>query len=209
MKVKVLPVGLLIENCYIVYNEDSKNCIIIDPGDEAEKISDFIEKQKCKPLGIILTHGHFDHIGAVKELQDKYDIKCFASESEREIINDGYKNLSIKYSDEPIEFIPEVLFNDGDEVVLEDIKFTVILTPGHTLGGASLYFKDEGFIMTGDTLFKNTVGRTDLPTSSFEDLMNSVNKKLMKLNDDIVVYPGHGSRTTIGIERRENSYVNS
>lgn len=209
MKVKVLVVGPMRENCYVVYKEDSKNCVVIDPGEEAEKIFKFIDDQGLKPLAIILTHGHFDHIGAVEILREKYSIHCLSSSIEADLINDNHKNLSIEYLNKSIEFSPDITFEDGEEVVLEDIKFKAILTPGHTSGGASIYFYEDGFIMTGDTLFKHTVGRTDLPTSSFEDLMDSVNYKLMSLDDDVVVYPGHGGRTTIGNERRENRYVNN
>jgi len=199
MKIKILSLGQLKTNCYILYND--KNCIVIDPADDSNFISDVIEKLSIKPIAIIATHGHFDHNLAAGELQLIYKIPYYINKKDLFLlkqINQSAKHWLKINSDiflpEKIEFIDE---NSILKLDAEIIK--VISTPGHTPGSICLKTKNE--IFTGDTLFKNDIGRYDFSYSSREQIKDSI-CKLMKLSNDLVVYPGHGAETTIENEKK-------
>lgn len=187
MKIHVLVVGPIETNCYIVEDEAGREAVIIDPGGEAEKIIGFLEKHPLKIRAIVITHGHFDHIGANQELKNKLKIPILMHESDL---------FGLAMGDSPP---PDRFLKDKDGFEVGGLKFEVIHNPGHTPGGISLYCKKEKVLFSGDTLFAGDYGRTDLPYSSEEDMAVSL-KKLLKLPPDTKVYPGHGRPTTIGAE---------
>ncbi|WP_313128436.1 MBL fold metallo-hydrolase [Anaerocolumna sp.] len=206
MKIKTYVLGPVMTNCYFAINEDTKETIIIDPADKAEVLIQNINREGLKPVAIFLTHGHFDHILAVSEIVERFQIPIYASEEEKELLETPSMNLSVSLG-KNIALTPTDLLNDKDVIKLAGAEITVIHTPGHTSGGVCYLFKENKFLFSGDTLFEGTVGRADLPTGNLNTLLDSLNRKLMTLPDDITVFPGHGESTTIGHERNTNPYV--
>lgn len=171
MKIDIVKVGYLQENCYIL--EKNNTCIIVDPGADLEKIEERLNKRKL--LGILITHNHFDHIGAVEGLKEKYDVKVF-----------DINNLS------------EGIHNIGN------FDFEVIYTPGHSKDSITYYFRNDNIMFVGDFIFKEDIGRCDLPTGNSNEMYNSIIK--IKAYDDATIYPGHGEVTTLSYERKNNPY---
>ena len=187
-------------NVYLVYDEETKEAFIVDPGYEFPKIYDDIQTFGLKPMCILLTHGHGDHTGGIGLLKKTYpDIKLIASAKERKFLY----NRSFSLGKGGIRADIEV--SDGDELEIGNIKLKFISTPGHTPGGMCILMDD--ILFSGDTLFRMSVGRTDLPGGDEKTLLSSVKEKLMILPDETVVLPGHMEETTIGIERRYNPFV--
>jgi len=205
---KKLVVGPFAANCYIVGSELTKEGVIIDPGDEARHILKKVKDLQLDIKVIVLTHGHIDHVGGVKEVKE-------ATGAEVAIHTDDAKSISgqegrlismlVSGLSYPAPSSPDRLLNGGDSIDIGDLNFLVLHTPGHTPGGICLL--GNGVVFTGDTLFNYGVGRTDLPGGSHSQLMNSLHTKLMVLPDETIVYPGHGPETTIGAERRGNPYL--
>lgn len=187
----------IVTNCYIIKDEETNEVMVIDPGGETNKIIDMINILEGNLKYIYLTHCHGDHIGAVEELRDKKGGKVLIHSDDYEGLKNPEINLTGFMSELPISIEADARVNDGDLLHVGKIEFRVIHTPGHTKGGSSLYSEKEQMLFSGDTLFKGMWGRTDLPTSSFEDIMKSINDKLLVLPDDTVVYPGHGIITKI------------
>lgn len=187
-------------NCYIVEDEETKEIMVIDPGGEADRLCEMLNILGGKLKYIYLTHCHADHIGAVKELKEKKGGKILIHIKDAEGLNDENINLSQCIDMGNIELEPDSRVNDEDVIHLGNLEFKIIHTPGHTSGGTSLYCEKEEFLFSGDTLFRGTWGRTDLPTGSFEEIIDSITKKLMKLPSKTIVYPGHGKSTLIGEE---------
>lgn len=202
----VYTLGKVRTNCYIISNSVTKEAVIIDPADEANIIEDAVKKEELNVMGILLTHGHFDHILAAKELADIYNTKIYANEFEKGLLADGYKNCSTNMGNSLCTLVPDVLLKDEEIIVIADTKIQVIHTPGHTKGSVCYYLIDENILISGDTLFKDSVGRTDLPTGNNNMLLTSIHEKLMVLADDVTVFPGHGEPTTIGYEKKNNMY---
>ncbi len=188
-------------NCYIVEDEKAKEAMVIDPGGEPEKIIEMLNILQTNLKYIYLTHCHADHIGAVTRLQKEKGGKILISRHDAEGLNNENINLSRCIEMGDIELEADSRVDDGDLIHVGELEFKVIETPGHTIGSSSLYCKQEEMLFSGDTLFRGTWGRTDLPTSSFVDIMNSITNKLLKLPDDTIVYPGHGKSTEIGDEK--------
>lgn len=188
-------------NCYVVEDEESRETMVIDPGSEPDKIVEMLEILDAKLKYIYLTHCHGDHIGAVTELKNRKGGKILIHRDDAEGLNDESINLSSCIDMGNIELEPDSRIDDNDLIHLGNLEFRVIHTPGHTKGGSSLYCEKEGLLFSGDTLFRGTWGRTDLPTSSFEDIINSITNQLLKLPDETIVYPGHGKSTLIREER--------
>ena len=195
MLIKTLPVGQLETNCYIVINEKTLECAVIDPGDESNSIMDYLEDNNLKCKAIMLTHGHFDHVGAADALQDETGAVVYMNERD----SGGVDPMRLPY------VIPEngKSYDDGDVITVAGLDFHVIATPGHTPGGVTLMVEDVLF--TGDTLFRGSCGRTDFPGCSTDDLMRSL-KKLCAIKGDYEVYPGHMDCTSLERERALNYY---
>lgn len=188
-------------NCYIIVDDDTKETIVIDPGGEVNKIIEMLDVLEAKVKYIYLTHCHGDHIGAVNELRNKKGGIILIHRFDSEGLNNKEINLSEITENQIIELTADSRVDDGDLIHIGNLEFKVIYTPGHTQGSSSLYCEKEGLVFSGDTLFKGTWGRTDVPTSSFESIISSITNKLLNLPKDTIVYPGHGKSTKIEYER--------
>ena len=199
-------VGPIQTNCYFLYREDTKECLIIDPGYEADKIEAYVQKKQLHVAGILLTHGHFDHITAADEVRKKFQTKIYASGKEKELMADPRMNVSVMMGDS-VSMKADVWLEDGQELEMLGETMRCILTPGHTGGGMCFYFPKACMLFSGDTLFQESVGRTDFPTGSSRELIRSVREKLLVLPEAVRVYPGHGLMTTIRDEQMFNPYA--
>lgn len=204
MIIRKLEVGAFAANCYIVGSNGEG--MIIDPGDEAERILKEVDELRLDIKIIALTHGHIDHIGALKEVKEATDAQVAIHTDDVKALKDRFLSifLGIRHRSPPA---PDRLLNDGDIIPIGELKFTVIHTPGHSKGSICLLGK--GVLFSGDTLFNCGVGRSDLPGSggSHNQLIDSIQRRLLILDDDIKIYPGHGPETTIGAERRSNPFL--
>ena len=199
-------VGPIQTNCYFLYREDTKECLIIDPGYEADKIEAYVQKKQLHVAGILLTHGHFDHITAADEVRKKFQTKIYASGKEKELMADPRMNVCVMMG-ESVSLKADVWLEDGQELEMLGETMRCILTPGHTGGGMCFYFPKACMLFSGDTLFQESVGRTDFPTGSSRELIRSVREKLLVLPEAVRVYPGHGLMTTIRDEQMFNPYA--
>lgn len=203
MRVKSLIVGMVQTNCYLVYDEETKQTAIVDPGDGADIISSECKKLGLKPEAILLTHGHFDHIMAAAALREEWGLKIYACEKELEVLRDGSKNMMLTYYRKSYALEPDVMVRDGETFEVAGFTWKVIETPGHTIGSCCYYVEDEDVLFSGDTLFHQSYGRVDFPTGNAMEMLASV-KKLLGLPEDVMVYPGHMDATTIGFEKKYN-----
>ena len=212
MKINHYVVGPVQTNCYVVINEENKECLIIDPGASAKQLAELIRKDELTPVAVLLTHGHFDHAGGAEDLAKEFDIKIYAHEAERDTLGNPQKNVSWMVGASE-SYRADVFLKDEDVITLAGFDIKVLHTPGHTEGGCCYYVADEDVVFTGDTLFAQSVGRTDFPGGSMSQIVRSVQDKLLSLNEadnletDIMVYPGHGDPTTIETERMNNPYL--
>src|SRR5690625_90353 len=205
MYIHSMSLGELGTNCYIVYDEH--NALIVDPGGDPEKVIVFLESQNVKPQAILLTHAHFDHIGGVDTLRKHFNIDVYLHENEADWLEEPSLNRSTAFTRKEIKTERPDHFLEPGKMNLSTFKFDVIHTPGHSPGSVSFIFTDEAFIISGDVLFQQGIGRTDLPGGSMEQLEKSIRQSLYSLEDTFIVYPGHGSYTTIGAEKRNNPFV--
>ena len=203
MEIKVLPLGDIAVNCYLLNSENA--AVVIDPGFTSPKINEFIEENANKEILILLTHGHFDHIGAVSDLKEKYGVKVAIGQLDAPALTDGNLNLSGLFGMPINTFSADMLICDGDEFSVGDINFKAIHTPGHTVGGTC--YLVGNVLFSGDTLFNGSIGRTDFPKGDFSVLLSSIKNKLFVLPDDTQVLSGHGSETNIGLEKRFNPFI--
>jgi glyoxylase-like metal-dependent hydrolase (beta-lactamase superfamily II) len=200
MILEVVAVGAYQANCYILAEDNGSNAIIIDPGDEYEKIKKIIDKHKLIPATIVNTHGHIDHIGA----DNKFNLPVYIHKNDADFLSDPYKSMSSFLGlSTPIQVKIKTV-EDKDKITMENISLDVIHTPGHTPG--SICLKTDDMIFTGDTLFCSGIGRTDFPYASEKDMFNSL-KKIMTFPDYIKILPGHGPSSTIGKERSLNPFL--
>ena len=188
-------------NCYIIFDENSKEIMVIDPAGDVEKIIEMIEILHGNLKYIYLTHCHGDHIGGVSELKNKKGGKILIHRFDSQGLNDININLSTIIDLPPIELEADSRIDDNDLIHLGELQFKVIHTPGHTKGSTSLYCKEQDCLFSGDTIFRGTWGRTDLPTSNREEIIKSITDKLLILPDDTIIYPGHGKPTMIKEEK--------
>ena len=209
MKIVAKTVGMIATNVYLVIDEKSEECIVIDPAGPAREVIELIEKYSVKPVAILLTHGHFDHIGAVEEIKNKYlNLLLYASEDEKETLKEPSINLSSQYG-QYISIEADVWLKDGQLLDLLGMKVKCIKTPGHTQGGICYYLEteEEKYLFSGDTLFAESVGRTDFPGGNMSELLHSVREKLYILPKETLVLPGHGENTSIAYEKENNFYT--
>ena len=200
-----LPVGALSTNCYILACENTLEAAIIDPGDEPDRILNQINENKLTIKYIINTHGHWDHIGAVESIKNKVGAEILIHKEDNHMLQDEHKNLAgLLGITEPAPKADMLLKEEDTIEVGDSIKLNVLHTPGHTPG--SMCLLSDNCIFTGDTVFTGSVGRTDLPGGSYETIVDSVRNKIKILPDELVVYPGHGPKTTIKAEKENNPF---
>ena len=200
--IKRLVVGSLQENCYIVGN--GKSCVIIDPGDEADHIINEVESEHLEVKGILVTHGHFDHIGAVNELKSYYHAEVYATKDTSDMMLNWDENLSVMIGGE--KYIVDDVKIIKDTIEVDGLSFQVYETPGHAKGSCLYYYESENALFTGDTLFRGGCGRIDFPTGSQIAMMQSL-RKIKQLTFDADVYPGHGPQSKLSLEKRNNPYL--
>ncbi|MGD9569282.1 MAG: MBL fold metallo-hydrolase [Sedimentibacter sp.] len=203
---EAMAVGSYYSNCYIVGSDTTKEAAIIDSGAEFSKIDNKIKELGLTPKIIILTHAHGDHIGAVKDFVDSYGTLVYIHKDDAGVLKDGNKNFTKVLTGKSMSIIPDVELQDKDIIKLGDLNFEIIHTPGHTKGGICI--KVENIMMTGDTLFNKSIGRTDFPGGSFDEIINSIQEKIFKYDEDTIIYPGHNSPSTIKSEKLGNPFVN-
>ena len=207
MILETVVVGPLMVNCYILGCEATREGVVIDPGGDAEKILSVVARHDLTIVQIINTHGHFDHVGANQALMDAFGVGLSIHELDAPMLAHA-DTTALKYGLKAKNSPPPTAFlRDGDSIAFGKCSLRVLHTPGHTLGGCSLF--GEGVVITGDTLFAESVGRTDFPGGSSATLLKSIREKLLTLPDETIVYPGHGPASTIGHERVHNPYLNN
>jgi glyoxylase-like metal-dependent hydrolase (beta-lactamase superfamily II) len=204
IKVKKVVSGVLKENCYLVYDSENLQTVVVDPGEDGEKVIYEIKAYNLKPELLINTHGHYDHTLSNEQICNEFKIPLAMHKDEVEILIDNKKSLVFSNSLKPIK-TPEILLEDNQEIKLSFTTFIVIHTPGHTKGSICLLF--ENFLITGDTLFAGTIGRTDLKSGSYDEILKSISKIKKIAPSIIIIYPGHGSSTTLANELRHNPYL--
>ena len=212
MRINHYVVGLVQTNCYVVINADTNECFIIDPGASGKQLAEKIKQDNLTPVAILLTHGHFDHVGGAEELAEEFNIKIYAHEKEESTLKYPDKNVSWMVGAEA-SYKADVFLKGEEHITFAGFEIKVLHTPGHTEGGCCYYVAEERVVFTGDTLFAQSVGRTDFPGGSMSQIVRSIQEKLLPLNEagnletDVTVYPGHNDPTTIETERMENPYL--
>ncbi|MDF0727797.1 MBL fold metallo-hydrolase [Cytobacillus sp. S13-E01] len=207
MKWQRIPLGPLSTNAYILSNEH-KDCVVFDPGGEAQKLISLLNRQQLKPIAVLLTHAHFDHIGAVDDVRTKFNIPVYIHTNEKKWLGDPSLNGSRFFMGN------EISINDADHLIKEEgtidvgsFTFEIFHTPGHSPGSVSFYCKAVEAVFSGDALFAGSIGRTDLPGGNSEQLISSIHKKLLTLPEETVVLSGHGPETTIQAEMDDNPFL--
>ena len=205
IEIKSMTLGMVATNCYLIINKETKEALLIDPADNALRISNVIEENVCTLKAILLTHGHFDHIMAMNELKKRYKVPVYAHEEEEDVLKQSSLNMSGMIG-QIYTTQADIYVKDGEHLKLAGLDIIVLHTPGHTKGGVCYYLPEEKVLMSGDTLFHCSIGRTDFPTGSMSQLVRSVKEQLFVLPDDVQVYPGHDSVTSIGYEKQYNPF---
>ena len=205
MIVEYMPVGPIMANCYIVGCEETREAVVIDPGEDAEKILQKLAELKLKVKYIVNTHGHFDHVGANGKLKEATGAELLIHAADAPMLGhlvQAAASFGLRSENSPP---PDRTIDEGDEIKVGNITFEVIHTPGHSPGGISL--KADNYLFVGDTLFSGSIGRTDLPGGNFNTLKESIQKKIFPLGDNIRVFTGHGPETSVGREKKFNPFV--
>ena len=203
-----MVVGPLEVNCYILWDDATKEAFVIDPGGDADEIKVLVAKERLKVQYIVNTHGHFDHVGGDKGLKSSFGgARLAIHSSDAGLLAEAHEHgvmYGVMTGNQPA---PDLLLKDGLELEAGSVKLKVIHTPGHTRGGVCLYEQNMGLLFTGDTLFAGGIGRTDFEGGSYDAIMNSIKARLLTLDDKTKVYPGHGPSSTIGRERTANPFI--
>lgn len=209
LKITTYPLGPIQTNCYLVQDEQN-NCLIIDPGEEGARIIKNIESHHLQPIAILLTHGHFDHIGAVDTVRDHFEIPVYIHENEQDSLTSPEENGSTRYPGLPLvcNRKADYLFTEEGKMEIGPFSFEVRHTPGHSTGSVSFIFEQDHVAIVGDTLFRESIGRTDLPGGHTATLLSSIQKKILTLGDSFTIYPGHGVPTTTAFEKKRNPFIN-
>jgi len=205
MFLEKIPAGVYAVNCYVIGDDKTDKAAVIDPGGDVDKIIEVLENNDLKLEYIILTHAHGDHIGGVKELREKTGAPVYMHKDDHYMLKDSRFNHSVSISGVKVETEADAFVNHGDTLELGDLKLSIIHTPGHSQGGICI--EVGNLLLTGDTLFANSIGRSDLDGGNQEQLIESIKTKLLVLNEELTVLPGHGPATTIRIEKITNPYV--
>ncbi len=211
LKLEQYVVGMVQTNCYVAINDSTQECFVIDPGASGKQLAEKIRQGGYTPVAILLTHGHFDHAGAAETLAAEFGILVYAHEAEEDTLRDQQKNVSWMVGAKE-SYRADRYVRDGEELHLAGFVIKVLHTPGHTEGGCCYYLPEEEVVFSGDTLFAQSVGRTDFPGGSMSQIVRSIKEKLLTLNEsksdiDITVDPGHNDVTTIETERKYNPYL--
>ncbi|MCK4606906.1 MAG: MBL fold metallo-hydrolase [candidate division Zixibacteria bacterium] len=207
MKLETIVVGPFEVNCYIYWDEQTTDGVIFDPGGDEGEIIDRVDRLGVTPRAILLTHGHGDHIAAVETVKDHYRIPLYIGRGDEELLRDPSKNVSAMYG-QPIRAPePDFVVTDEQSIRLGTVFLKALATPGHTAGGMCYLDEREGGLFCGDTLFWGSVGRTDLSGGSAVVLLESIRSKILSLPDEVICYPGHGPKTTVGAERANNPFL--
>ncbi len=202
MKIERFVCGMIMNNCYVLHNDDSKEAVIIDPGAQNSELEKYLVKNELDIKYIILTHGHGDHTGGIDRIKELYpEVKLMASKKEAKLLYDRH----ISFGKGGI--VADINLSDGQELDICGMHFDIIETPGHTPGGICIYVKSEKTLFSGDTLFQASIGRTDFPGGNYAEIISSITDKLFKLPDDTRVLCGHEGETKIGFERKYNPFV--
>ncbi len=199
-------IGMCGTNTYYLFNEDNGEAVIVDPAGDPMRIRDRITASGARPTAILVTHGHFDHVLALDDIRDMYKIPAYIGNNEEGVLHDASANLSRSFTGKDIILDADVYVKDGQEFQVAGCTVQALEVPGHTVGGMCYYFKDEGILFSGDTLFCESVGRSDFPGGSASALVRGIKNKLFVLPDDTMVYPGHMEETTIGSEKKYNPF---
>ena len=205
LKIGKIVMGSVQTNCYFLYQEESKKIIVVDPADRGEYLYNAFKEAGLEVAAILLTHGHFDHIWGSNQLRELAGVQVFAFEDERDLCESAKLNVSQDVG-RPYTATVDWYLKDGETVTIEGMEFKVIWTPGHTQGSCCYYFEKDNILISGDTLFEGSVGRSDLPTGDGKLLSRSLKERLMILPDETMVFPGHGNGTTIGDEKKYNPF---
>lgn len=201
LKIRNVVVSLCATNCYICFNDKTMDGFVIDPGDSARRIDAAVKQLNVTVRCILLTHGHFDHIGAVNELRQIWNVPVYAGEAERELLSDSSLNLSLEFTGSSVTAAADRYLKDNETFSVCGFNAQVFFTPGHTEGSICFYFPDEGVLFSGDTLFCGSYGRTDFPGGSLSQIISSIKNRLLTLPDETAVCPGHGETTSVGDEK--------
>ena len=207
MKIENFVLGPVGTNCYIVINEGTKECFLVDMAACPPELVSHIKNSGLTVKAVLLTHGHFDHIMGLDRFLEEFPAPVYACAAEKELLESPQLNSSSGMLGQPYTFHGAQYVKDGDLLDIAGMKIQVIQTPGHTIGGCCYYIADEQTLFSGDTLFRASIGRTDLPTGSMGALVRSVKEKILVLPDETRVYPGHMEETTIGYEKKYNPFL--
>lgn len=205
LKIGRMVLGVCATNCYFLYREGESDVIVVDPADKGDQIYSALAAKDFVVKGILFTHGHFDHIWGANKLRELSGAKIYALDEEKALCEDASVNLSAQFG-RSYTAAADVYVRDGEEITIADMTCKVIATPGHTVGSCCFYFEEAGFLVCGDTIFEESVGRTDFPTGSSSRLIRSIKEKIFVLPDETKLYPGHGDSTTVEHEKMYNPF---